>query len=156
VVLELLLLNKGFYRKELVFLKVRRGNAVQTLLEVSQIDLLLEMVYLWLSQIDLRLEMVHLLEVPQIDLRLEMVYLLEVPQMDDLVEMLLKWPQTRLVEVPYLLSKKQVAEGIDLPAIGKSAKREAAPSFVIELARLDGRDPLVVVNINESASFSSV
>jgi len=141
VVLELLLLNKGFYRKALVFLKVRRGNAVQTLLEVSQIVVLLEMVYLWLSQIDLRLEM---------------VYLLEVLQMDDLVEMLLKWPQTRLVEVPYLLSKKQVAEGIDLPATGNSAKREAAPSSVIELARLDGRDPHVVVNINESASFSSV
>jgi hypothetical protein len=120
VVLELLLLNKGFYRKALVFLKVRRGNAVQTLLEVPQIDLRLEMVHLWLSQIDLRLEM---------------VYLLEVPQMDDLVEMLLKWPQTRLVEMPYLLSKKQVAEGIDLPATGNSAKREAAPSFVIELAR---------------------
>jgi hypothetical protein len=155
VVLELLLLNKGFYRKELVFLKVRRGNAVQTLLELLQIVVLLEMVYLRLSQIDLRLEMVYLW-LSQIDLRLEMVYLLEVPQMADLVEMLLKRPQTRLVEVPYLLSKKQVAEGIDLPETGNSAKREAGHSFVIELARLDGRDPHVVVNINESASFSSV
>jgi hypothetical protein len=74
----------------------------------------------------------------------------------EMVEMLLKWPQTRLVEMSYLLSKKQVAEGIDQPATGNSAKREAAPSSVIELASLDGRDPHVVVNINESASFSSV